>query len=63
MSKQSKSLLRIVQGNVQRCACGKVGYDKKGAVSAKNLRWSREHVELRIYPCPQSDKWHLTKRI
>lgn len=41
----------------RRCH-GKVCYDKKSAMTAKNHRWERDHVELRVYPC--GDHWHLT---
>ena len=45
------------------CVCGKVMFDKKGAQSKRNslLRMGREK-NLRIYQCPQSDGWHLTKQ-
>jgi len=39
---------------------GKICYDKKGAVSAKNKRWNEDHVALRIYDCPYCHYWHLT---
>jgi len=42
------------------CANGKVSYDKKAAQTAKNRRWNEEHVELRIYQCPECNLWHLT---
>lgn len=38
---------------------GKVIYDKKGAITAKNKRWKDDRVKLRIYPC--HNHWHLTK--
>lgn len=38
--------------------CGKVIYDKKGAVTAKNKRFQDGHVALRIYEC--NGHWHLT---
>lgn len=40
---------------------GKVSYDKKGAVSARNKRWHEDHIELRVYQCPDCNWWHLTK--
>lgn len=39
---------------------GKVGYDKKGAMTAKNKRWGDDHVKLRIYNCNMCNRWHLT---
>lgn len=45
-----------------RCS-GKVAYDKKGAQSAKNLRYKQDHVQLRIYSCPKCNMWHLTSKI
>ena len=43
------------------CAfAGKPGYDKKGAVTAKNHRYKHDHVELRIYPC--KNHWHFTSQ-
>lgn len=45
--------------DIKRCN-GKVIYDKKGAVSAKNRRYNEDHVALRIYECPGNRHWHLT---
>ncbi len=42
---------------------GKVCYDKRGAVSAANLRFKRDKVSLRGYWCPYCNFWHLTSRI
>ncbi|MGH7249693.1 MAG: hypothetical protein ACREGC_01850 [Minisyncoccia bacterium] len=42
---------------------GKVCYDKRGAISAKNLRYKRDRVELRIYWCEYCNFFHLTKRL
>lgn len=42
---------------------GKATYDKKGATTAKNKRWKEERLELRIYPCPDCNMWHLTKQL
>lgn len=42
---------------------GKVRYDKKGAVTAANRRWTESRKKLRIYPCPICGGWHLTKQI
>lgn len=38
----------------------KVMFDKKGARTAANDRFRREHEALRIYPCPACKCWHLT---
>ncbi len=44
------------------CRCGKVCFDKKTALTKKNdlVRKGREKY-LRVYQCPDSDTWHLTK--
>lgn len=39
---------------------GKVMFDKKGAQTAANERLRKDHEELRIYPCPTCNHWHLT---
>jgi hypothetical protein len=44
-------------------AWGKVMFDKKDAVTAKNKFWNDEHLELRIYFCPDCAKFHLTKQV
>ena len=47
-----------------RCPCGKIGFDKKGAQTKRNSLKGRGRIdELRIYPCPRSSEWHLTKRL
>jgi hypothetical protein len=38
---------------------GKPCYDKKGAITARNRRWKKDRVKLRIYEC-NYDHWHLT---
>lgn len=43
---------------IPRCN-GKVSYDKKGAITAKNRRWDEDHVALRVYQC-MGTHWHLT---
>lgn len=48
--------------NIPRCK-GKICYDKKGAVTSKNLRFKKEHVVLRIYNCPICKMWHLTSLV
>jgi hypothetical protein len=43
---------------------GKVVYDKRGAMTAKNAREKEGAGELRIYPCPRGCRgWHLTRRV
>jgi len=37
----------------------KVQFDKKGARTAANDRFRKEHKEMRIYPC-RCGYWHLT---
>lgn len=52
----------IPTGNIQ-CSCGKISFDKKGAQTKRNqlLKWGNQR-NLRIYQCPESDTWHLTKQ-
>lgn len=40
---------------------GKVIYDKRGAITAANLRRKESGIDLRAYQCPMDDHWHLTK--
>lgn len=44
---------------------GKCAYDKKGAITARNLRYRQDHVELRIYECNDNgySHWHLTHQM
>ncbi len=42
---------------------GKICYDKKSAVSAKNLRFREDKIRLREYWCPHCNFWHLTKQL
>lgn len=63
MQKSTRGEMKIFTGGPEYCIEGKVIYDKKGAVSAKNSRWKRDHVKLRIYHCPTCNKWHLTKKL
>jgi hypothetical protein len=48
------------------CRCGKVAFDKKGALTKRNalIRRGNER-DLRIYQCPESGMqwWHLTKQV
>lgn len=39
----------------------KICYDKKGAVTARNLRMKNSRLKLRVYCCPECGFWHLTK--
>lgn len=41
---------------------GKICYDKKGAQTASNSRYHRDHVKLRIYQC-EGTHWHLTSQL
>lgn len=44
------------------CQCGKVCFDKKTAQTKRNqLERMGGEKYLRVYQCPQSDYWHLTK--
>lgn len=63
MKKSTRAELRIFQ-YMERCMCGKPVYDKKGAVTARNLRMRNAHMKLRVYECSSgSGHWHLTKKI
>lgn len=42
---------------------GKLIYDKRTAITAKNKRYHEDHMELRIYQCEYGDHWHLTKQV
>jgi hypothetical protein len=54
--------LRPIRPPVSYCG-KKVRYDKKGAVSAKNLRYEQSHVKLRIYEHAECGGWHLTSKL
>ncbi len=41
---------------------GKICYDKRGAITAKNFRYKKTGLELRIYWCDKCNFWHLTKK-
>jgi len=41
------------------CPHGKRRYDKKGAVTMKNLSMKLHHIEMEIYECPDCKYWHL----
>lgn len=41
---------------------GKVIYDKKSAISARNARYREDHVELRVYHHELCNGWHLTSQ-
>jgi hypothetical protein len=46
------------------CACGKVSFDKKSAATKSNLlHRSGNGKRFRIYQCPMSNTWHLTKQL
>lgn len=44
-------------------SCGKVKYDKKGAITAKNKRYKDSHIKLREYACDDCNGWHLTSSL
>jgi hypothetical protein len=47
-----------------RCACGKVSFDKKTAATKSNQLHRRGNgKKFRIYQCPKSNMWHLTKQV
>lgn len=45
--------------NEKECPSGKHIYDKKGAVTLKNLTMEIHHIKMRIYQCPDCNYWHL----
>ncbi len=46
------------------CYCGKVCFDKKTAITKKNwLENKGREKKLRVYQCPKSNTWHLTKQV
>jgi hypothetical protein len=52
--------LKLFRSKPKMCwAHDKVIYTKKEAQEAKNRR-RKNHVLLRIYPCPEGNHWHLT---
>lgn len=63
MQKSTRNELKIASGGPEYCTEGKVMYDKKGAVTAKNFRLKKDHVKLRVYNCPVCNHWHLTKNL
>jgi len=47
-----------------RCECGKISFDKKTAATKSNCLHHRGNgKKFRIYQCPKSNMWHLTKSI
>lgn len=42
---------------------GKTCYNKASAMAAKNWRYKKDHVELRVYECHLGPHWHLTSRL
>lgn len=42
------------------CHCGKKMFDKKGAITLRNLSLRIHHIKMREYHCAMSDTWHLT---
>ena len=36
-------------------------YDKKGAVTLKNLKWKNQRIFLREYFCDDCQGWHVTR--
>ncbi len=38
-------------------------YSKRQAEEAKNRRWERDHVKLRIYHCDRCNFHHLTSQV
>lgn len=59
---KDKKGMRYFISNPTYCR-GKMVYDKKGAMTVKNSRFKREHVELRIYECQYADHWHVTSQV
>lgn len=42
------------------CDKGKKKYDKKGAISMKNLTMKLHHIKMKEYECPSCASWHLS---
>lgn len=62
MKKPMRAEMWEIRKELRRCKSGKPVYDKKGALTAKNGRFRKDHVDLRIYPCNLGcGGWHLTK--
>lgn len=40
---------------------GKLCYDKRSAITAKNKRYKEDRINLREYECEHCGCWHLTK--
>lgn len=40
--------------------CTKRGYDKKTALTLKNMAWRDGRGAMRVYHCPVCGAWHLT---
>lgn len=61
--KLSKQQYRVIGGGfrtrIQMCE-GKMRYDKKGALTAKNMRMREDGVWLRVYYHDKCNGWHLT---
>lgn len=50
-----------IESRVPLCPCGKVAFDKRGAQTKANSLMQKGRERLRIYPCDQSDFWHISK--
>jgi len=54
--------MRNPDGSNKFCRCGKVMFTKIEAQTKRNWLLKRGNERyLRIYPCPESNTWHLTK--
>lgn len=65
MSYETRRMVREARDNRKPLEyCGdKPSYSKKEANTAKNHRYRQDHIRLRIYNCPNCNKWHLTSKI
>lgn len=42
------------------CSTGKIIYDKKGALTLKNLTEKLHNIKMEVYECKKCGYWHLT---
>ena len=45
---------------MNECSKGKKKFDKKSAISLKNLTMKLHHIKMTIYECEICKSWHLS---